>query len=167
MDLSFTDAMNYALEHLSKIQVDGLPGFKTHIAFLPCNTRVESGCSTPGSSFSSSSLSSTPEYSFKPKITVMSIQDAYELYELDQTGGPILSEFITKIAGKPLPCLTDRKTELSYVDMTRLAMYTGWPEVGEFHLQGGRVGLAQDADERLDEQLDGSQSATCKISVFS
>jgi hypothetical protein len=166
MDLSFTDAMNYALEHLSKIQVGGLPRFETHITFLPCDTGVQSDCSTPGSSSSSSSLSSTSEYSFKPNIIVMSNQDACELYELDQTGTPILSEFVAKIAGKPLPELTNWTTVLSVVEMAHIRD-ANWAEVGKFNLQGGWFGLPQDVDKGLDKQLDDSQPATCKISVFS
>ena len=78
MYLPFAEALNHALEDLSKVQVNGLPGFKTHIAFVPCNKLVSSNRKLPGSRF-------------KPDIVVMLLQDARELHGLETVDTPSVS----------------------------------------------------------------------------
>jgi hypothetical protein len=153
MYLPFTDAMNYALEHLSDIKVDGLPGLETHIAFVPYNKGVKSNNGASRSSF-------------KPDIAIMPLQDAYESHKLEKTGKLTLSEFITKITGKSSSGVTNWKTVLSAVEVKR-DKNAVWPELGEFNVQGGQVSIVPDVDERLDEKMYDSQPTTRKINYFS
>jgi hypothetical protein len=145
MYLPFTDAMNYALEQLSDIEVDGLPGFETHIAFVPCDKGVKSDNDVSRSSY-------------KPDIAVMSLQDACEFHQLETTK-PMLSEFITKITGKSPSGITNWKTVLSAVEVKRNKK-TVRPESGESNVQGG-------VEEGLSETPYNSQLSTCKINAFS
>jgi hypothetical protein len=140
MYLPLVQAMNYALELLSKIEVDGLPKFKNHIAFVPCNKGVQSDSGIAGSSF-------------KPDIAIMSIQDAYNLYQL--SGAPELSKFTSQLPAKPLSDLT-WKAILSAVEIKRVKGASKGP---------GNV--LQDVDECPDEELHDSQPATGKIDAVS
>ena len=151
MYLPFADAMNYALERLSNIEVNGLPKFKTHIAFVPCNKRVQSNRATPGSSF-------------KPDIAIMSIQDAYEFHELKQPDTPKLSKFISEIAEKSPSGLTNWGAVLSAIEIKR-KKDADWAVLGEFDRQNSQVSVVQDADKRLDEKQDDSQPTTRKIDI--
>ena len=81
----FTEALNYTLGHLSDVEVDGLPKFKSYIVFVLCNKGVSSNCDLAGSSF-------------KPDIALMSIQDAHKLYGLNQVDMLDVFQFIGKIA---------------------------------------------------------------------
>jgi hypothetical protein len=146
MYLPFTDAMNYALEQLSDIKVDGLPGFETHIAFVPCNKGVKSDNDVSRSAF-------------KPDIAVMSFPDACKFHQLEKTDELMLFEFITKIAGKSPSGITNWKTVLSAVEVKRNKK-TVQPESGESNALGG-------VDEGLSETPYNSQFTTCKINAFS
>ena len=151
MYLPFAEAMNYALEHLADIEVNGLPKFETHIAFVPCNRRVQSNRTTPGSSF-------------KPDIVIMSIQDAYGFHELKQHDTPKLSEFIGKIAEKSPSGLTNWGAVLSAIEIKR-KKDANWLMLREFYPQNSQVSVIQDANKRLDEKQDDSQPTTRKIDV--
>ena len=140
MYLPLVGAMNYALELLSEIEVDGLPKFKNHIAFVPCDKGVHSDRAIGGSSF-------------KPDIAIMSIQDAYNLYQLD--GPPELSGFTSQLSEKS-PSGFTWKVILSAIEIKRA---NGAPK--------GQDGVMQDVNERLDVELDGSQPTTCKIDALS
>jgi len=151
MYLPFAEALNYALEQLSGIQVDGLPEFKSHIAFVPCNKGVKSDRDLRG-------------YLLKPDIALMSIRGACEFYELDQHDAPNVSQFISKIAGKPPSGSTNWKTILSAVEIKRKSDVSGWASFPEaFGQQDRQVSVVQDADQQLDEILDDSQPTTRKI----
>ena len=153
--LPFAEALNYALQQLSGIQVDGLPDFKSHIAFAPCNKGVKSDSKLHGPAL-------------KPDIALMSIRSACEFYELDQLNVPNVSQFISKIAGKPPSGTTNWKTILSAVEVKRKSDMSGWASLPEvFDQQDGQVSVMQDADWRLDEVLDDSQPTTRKISLLS
>ena len=71
MHRPFTEVSNYALEDLSRIDVDGLPESKSHIVFAVCDKGVLSDHSLCGSSF-------------KPDTAVVSIEDACKFYGLRQ-----------------------------------------------------------------------------------
>ena len=121
----FAEAMNYALERLSEIELDGLPKFKTHIAFVPCNEGVESDCSVPGSLF-------------KPDLAVMSIKDAFEWHGINQTYKLKLSEFVSEIAGKEPPDPISWKTVLSAVEMKR-NKEARWVELDDSQNETGKI----------------------------
>ena len=114
MYLPLATALNHALDELSRIQANGLPEFKSHIAFVPCDTGVQSGRDLPGSSF-------------KPGVALMSIQDARELHKLDRVDGPKVCRLIGEIAEKPIPCSTSWSTILSAVEVKRKAICPAGP----------------------------------------
>ncbi|KAF9647703.1 hypothetical protein BDM02DRAFT_3270005 [Thelephora ganbajun] len=147
MYLPFTEALNYALEHLSNIRVNGLPKFKTHIAFVPCNKGVTSGRSLQGSSF-------------KPDIAVMSLQDAREFHGLNQLDTPKASQFIGEITGKSPPGFVSWKTVLSAVEVKRKKDASDWASLKVFNYQERQVNVMRDADQRLDEEPDTPQPTT-------
>ena len=152
MYLPFAEAMNYALERLSDIEVNGLPKFKTHIAFVPCNRRVQSNRTTPGSSF-------------KPDIAIMTIQNAYEFHKLQPPDTPKLSKFVGEIAEKSPSGLTNWGAVLSAIEIKR-KKDVDWAMLREFDRQDSRVSVIQDANKRLDEKQDCSQPTTRKIYTF-
>ena len=154
MYLPFTEIMNYALEQLSDVEVDGLPEFKSHITFVPSDARVKSNRYSPGSFFG-------------PDIVVMSIQDAYQFYQLDQTDEPTPSEFITKIKGQKPSGSIDWNILLSAVEIKR-GSREEWSKAGESSHQEGENIPGWDADLRLCERLVDSRitTSTCKINLF-
>lgn len=152
MHLPFADAMNHALEQLSDVEVDGLPEFKSHIAFVPCDARVESIHCAPGASS-------------KPNMVVMSAQDAYRLYGLNQTDAPVLSKFITKIKGQKPSGTINWNSVLSAVQVKR-GPREEFSNAGEPSHQGGREVPVLDADQQLLVILDDFQPTTCKVNVF-
>ena len=62
--------------------MDGLPKFKAHVVFVPCNKMISSDHSMPGSLF-------------KPNIVVMSLQYAHE-----RADAPKVLEFLSEIVGR-------------------------------------------------------------------
>jgi hypothetical protein len=139
----FTEVMNYALEPLSRIEVDGLPKFKSHIAFVPCDKGVKSDCDISGSSF-------------KPDVAVMSIQDAYKLYKLDGSDAPELSKLITEISVNAPSGSPSWKTILSAIEIKRGR--------GSSKHQDRAT---QDVDVQFDEELGDSQPVVaCKFDAF-
>ena len=145
----FSEAINYALEQLSDIEVDGLPKFKTHIAFVPCDSGVKSERTEPGSSF-------------KPDIAVMSIDSAYELRGLKGHDRPKLPSLITKVTGKEPKGEFNWTTVLSAVEIKR-KKDARWPELKRFYRQEEQVSVVRDADKQLDEELDDSHPPTREI----
>ena len=150
MYVPFAMATNYALGHLSGIEVDGLPPFKTHIAFVPCNQGVQSDHVLPASSF-------------KPDIVVMSLQDVYKLYGVDQTGAPNLSTLIAEITETSPSNVINWKSVLSAVEMKRKPV--DLPELGVFTHQETQVFIPQDVDKQLDEKPENSSLVTCKTNA--
>ena len=140
MYLPLVKFMNYALELLADIEVDGLPKFKNHIAFVPCNKGVQSDRAIGGCSF-------------KPDIAIMSIQDAYNLYQLD--GPPELSGFTSQLSEKSPSGLT-WKAILSAIEIKQASAASK-----------GQDGVVRDVNERLDVELAGSQPTTCEIDALS
>ena len=153
MYLPFAETMNYALEQLSDVKVEGLPEFKSHIAFVPCDAREESDCGIPGSEV-------------KPDLVIMQIQDAYGFYGLNQAEAPTLSQYVAKIKGRLPPDPTDWKTVLSAVELVR-GPPKPWPRMRKkFTYQRRSLIPAQRASKRLNEKLDHPRSATRKMNVF-
>lgn len=150
MYLPLAEAMNYALEQLSHIDIDGLPRFKTHIAFVPCNRRVLSDRDIEGSSF-------------KPDIAIMSIGDAYEFHELNGPDPPPLSEFINTIQGRSPSGVVKWKTVLSAIEIKRKKARDWPPLIGS----DPNDGVTRDVNKPLDEVPDDSQPSTCKINGVS
>lgn len=151
MYLPLSKALNYALEDLSNIRVDGLPEFKTHIAFVPCNKGLRSERKLSGSLF-------------KPDIALVSVQDASKPHEFDQPNTPKVSRLISEITGE-IPSGSARwKTLLSAVEVKRKKGVSGWAPLGVFGQQDKRVGTAtRDVDQWLDEKLDDSPPTTGEI----
>lgn len=91
--------------------MDGLPEFKTHIAFVPCSKGVKSDHN------SNHDLSGS---SFKPNTTPVSVQDTgWDSYESDQPDTLKFSQFISEITGESPSGSTNWKTILSAVEIKR------------------------------------------------
>ena len=146
------EALNYALESLSDVRVDGLPEFKAHIVFVPCDKGVPSNRNRPGSSF-------------KPDITVLPLTDARNFYELDKLDTPNVSHFISEIDGKSPPGFASWKTILSVVEVKRKKDMSGWALLEAIDYGDGCI--TQDLDQRLNEELDTSQSTTREVNPLS
>ena len=150
------EAFNYALEHLAAVEVEGLPKFKSHIAFAPCDKGVKSDRPEPGSSF-------------KPDIVVVTLDDAREMHQIPKSQAPNLSQLVGEIKGKP-PSHPRWKSVLSAVEVKRadFAEWT-WSGLGHFDAQEGQVGeITVSCDESLlEEKLDVTQIIACKIGVRS
>jgi len=153
MYLPFAEALNYALECVSNIRVDGLPEFQAHIAFVPCNKSVSSDRDLPGSSF-------------KPDLAIMSLRDARELYKLEDLDAPKVSQFVGEIAGGPPSGFTSWKAILSAVEVKRKDV-SGWAPLEVFNYQNSQVNVVRDVDQRLDEKPGGSQPITRKTNELS
>ena len=153
MYFPFAEAMNCALEQLSDIQVEGIPEFKTHIAFVPCSDKgVKSDRSAPGSSF-------------KPDIALMSLEDACEYHGVDRAGAPQLSEFITGVAKVSPSGSANWKNFLSAVEVKRRAVEL--PPLGFFDHSETQVSVIPDVDQRPDDKPDYPPPVTCKIDLIS
>ena len=144
----FADAMNLALEHLSKIQVDGLPESKIPIVFVPCDKNVSSDRDSPGTKF-------------KPDLAIMALEDARDFYGLNELDVPKVSQFVSKIPKGTSTGPIGWKTILSAVEMKRNCGRQDRPPRGSPEPQD-----IQDADQQLGEELDTSQPTTCKIDAF-
>ena len=154
MYLPLATALNHALEELSRIQANGLPEFKSHIAFVPCDTGVQSSRELPGSSF-------------KPDVALMSIQDARELHRLDRVDRPKVSRLIDEITEKPIPCSASWSTILSAVEVKRRSDMSGWASPKVFSQQDRKFGPTRDVDQCLDRKLDDSEPITRKVNLLS
>jgi len=153
MYLPFAEALNYALERVSNIRVNGLPEFQAHIAFVPCNKRVPSDRNLNGSLF-------------KPDLAIVSLQDAREFYKFESPDAPELSQFVSEIAGDTPPGFTGWKAMLSAVEVKRGKDAAGWVLPKVFDYQDKQVSVVRDADQRLDEKAGDSQSTTRKVNAL-
>jgi hypothetical protein len=145
----FSGAMNYALRRLSEVDVNGLPAFKDHIAFVPCSERgIQSNRAEPGSSF-------------KPDIAVMAIQDVYEFYEPGRRDGPELSELIGSIAEKAPSGQISWHTVLSAVEVKRTN--AKW---APFFDQGGQNEPPKSVNVQPNQEQSCSRSTTRKIDLL-
>jgi hypothetical protein len=161
----FSEALNYALEMLSEINVDGLPEFEEHIVFVPLDEGVESDRDLEGSLF-------------KPDIIIMSFDAACRFRNVRDTRTLTVSQFISKIPPKASTKKGSKansssrvgwKDVLSAVEMKRDPK-DGWPLLGHFS-----ENVPQIVSEGMDAQLlqsrntdpatpsDVSQSQTRKI----
>jgi hypothetical protein len=161
----FSEALNYALEKLSEINVDGLPEFEKHIVFVPLDEGVESDRDLEGSLF-------------KPDIIIMSFDAACRFRNVRDTRTLTVSQFISKIPPKASTKKGSKansssrvgwKDVLSAVEMKR-GPKEEWPLLGHFS-----ENVPQIVSEGMDEQLlqprnadpatpsDVSQSQTRKI----
>ena len=141
----FSKALNHALEDLSKIQVDGLPEFKTHTAFVPRRKGVKPDRNLSGSSF-------------EPNTTSVSDQStsSESSAESDQSDMIKFSQFISEISGESPSGSTNWKIILSAVEIRRKWDESDWAPLGVFDQQDSKVDAMRDADQRLDEKLDDS-----------
>jgi hypothetical protein len=152
MCVPLSEAMNYALQHLSGINVNGLPAFKNHIAFVPC---FERGVPYNRAEFGPS---------FKPDIAIMSIQDAYEFFEPGRRDGQELSEFISGIAEKTPSGQINWISVLSAIDIRRTD--AKWAPFGVFGDQGGQNDSPTNVDLQPNKEQNNSRFATCKINLL-
>jgi len=138
--------MNQALEHLSKIQVDGLPKFKTPIVFVPCDAE--------------SSDYDSQGNTFEPDLAIMTLEYARELYGLNELDAPTISEFASKISKGCSISSIGWQAILSVVEMR-----WEWDPPG---CPSPRIASQdmRDLDQRLDDEPDTSQPTTCKIDPF-
>ena len=79
-----SNALNYGLERLSKINVEGLPKFEDHIVFVPSDKGVRSDRDLVGSLF-------------KPDIVLMRLVAACDFRNIKLTRGTSVSQFISRI----------------------------------------------------------------------
>ena len=151
----FTEALNYALEELSRINVDGLPKFKTHIVFAVCDKGVVSNRSLHGSRF-------------KPDIAVLSIEDACEFYKLEQlqANEPQISQFVNGAKDKSQSGTLRWSSILSAVEVKRKSKGS-WALLKKSGLQEEQFSVIPGANNLLDEEPDDSQPTTRKTDVFS
>ncbi|KAF9780823.1 hypothetical protein BJ322DRAFT_1112224 [Thelephora terrestris] len=117
--------MNFALEHLSDIEVAGLPKFKSHIAFVPCNKGVLSNRDKAGSLF-------------KPDLLIMTLQDTYKHHKLDGPDAPRLSEFTSIIAETSTDGSFSWEEVLLAIEVKRTRA-PGWLPLTKSKLKGGAV----------------------------
>jgi hypothetical protein len=151
----FSGAMNYALQRLSKVDVDGLPAFRNHIAFVPCREReIQSNRAEPGSLF-------------KPDLAIMSLEDAYKFYEPGRGDGPELSEFTNVIAEKKPSGPISWSTVLSVIEIKRSD--AKWAPLGvPFKVlddQGRQNNPPKNVNVQLNGEQDNSRSTTRKIDL--
>jgi len=79
-----SDALNYGLERLSEIDVDGLPEFKDHIVFVPSDKDVTTDRDLEGSLF-------------EPEVALMRFATACDLLKIKVTRSLSVSRFVSKI----------------------------------------------------------------------
>jgi len=85
-----SNALNYGLERLSKIDVEGLPKFGDHIVFVPSDEGVKSDRDLEGSLF-------------KPDIALMKLSTACDFRKIKGTRGLSVSRFVSKIPKEATP----------------------------------------------------------------
>ena len=79
-----SSALNYGLEELSEVEVDGLPKFQNHIVFVPLDEGVTSDRDLEG-------------LSFKPDVVLMSFTTACDFRKIKYTRTLKVSQFVSKI----------------------------------------------------------------------
>jgi len=151
----FADALNHALEQLANIQVNGLPGFKAHIAFVPCNNDVSSDEGDDDS----------PETSLRFNVAVMLLEDACKLHNLDKLDQRKVSQFIDETKGTP-SCFANWKAVLSVIEIEWKEGPSGWPPLEAFEYRNGQVSVMRDTDQWLGGEPDTSKPTSREINVF-
>ena len=130
----FSDALNYGLECLSGIKVDGLPRFHDHIAFVPWDEDMSSDRALKGSMF-------------KPDIVLMSFATACDSRGI--TKNLKVSQFVDETLKKAPAVSPHRigwKNVLSAVEVKRYPQKK-WPVMDNFTDE-----VPQITDEGLDDQ---------------
>jgi len=82
-----SNALNYGLERLSKIEVDGLPKFHDHIVFVPWDEGIPSDRALKGSLF-------------KPDVVLMSLATACDFRGIKDRENLTVSQFVDEIPKK-------------------------------------------------------------------
>ena len=144
----FAEALNYAFKCVSNIQVDGLPEFKAHIVFVPCDNPIPS----------------RRESLFKPGLVILSLQDARKFHQLEEVDAPDVSRFISEIEGRSLSGLT-WEAVLSAVEVKWNGI-SMWASLEVFGEQDGKFSATGGANLRLDEEPHDSQPATGKMNAL-
>jgi len=144
----FSDALNYGLECLSKIEVDGLPKFRGNIVFVPWGME--------GSSF-------------EPDVVLMSLTTACNSHQITDRESFGVSQFVTKVTKTSSEAIPSKNTPrrrigwkyiLSAVEVKRGQGQEGtWPVMGNLTDE-----VPPFTNKGLDEQLlqsPSSDSETC------
>jgi len=158
----FSDVLNYGLECLSEIEVDGLPKFRDHIVFVPFGVE--------GSSFG-------------PDVVLMSLATVCNFHGITDREGLRVSQFVDKITKKAPPkavpsknappCRIGWEDTYSVVEVKRGQGQEGtWPVIGNFTDEAPRF-TNEDLGERLlrspgpdpetSSEVSTSQSQTRKV----
>jgi len=82
-----SNALNYGLEELSKVEVPGLPEFQNHIVFIPLDEGVTSDRNQEGSLF-------------KPDVILVPFTTACDFHKFKDTRSLKVSQFVSKIPKK-------------------------------------------------------------------
>ena len=145
----FSDALNYGLERLSKIEVDGLPKFRNNIVFVPWGVE--------GSSF-------------EPDVVLMSLATACDLHGITDRESLGVSQFVTKVTKTSSEAIPSKnapprrrvgwKYILSAVEVKRSqGQEETWPVMGNFTDE-----VPSFTNKGLDEQLLQSPSSDSETS---
>jgi len=137
-----SDALNYGLECLSEIHVEGLPEFKDHIVFVPSDKDATSDRDLEGSLF-------------EPEVVLMRFTTACDLLKIKVTRSLSVSWFVSKIPRTtperhPQADPTYRigwKDILSPVEVKQYSSRK-WP-ILEIFVNGAASITKKDADEEL------------------
>ena len=155
-----SNALNYGLECLWEIKVDGLPARSDRIVFVPWDEDMPSDRTIKGSLF-------------KPDVILMSFTTACDFRGITDKDGLTISQFVHKIPEKgpknapsktrhsknvphkknsPKTALPNRvgwKDVLSAVEVKKRGRKAGWPAIVNFTDEVPDI----DDEERLDEEL--------------
>jgi len=132
-----SDALNYGLECLSNIEVDGLPKFGDNIVFVPWDEGMPSDRALKGSMF-------------KPDVVLMSFATACDSRGITDRKNLRVSQFVDEIPKKAPAVSSNRigwKNVLSAVEVKRDPQ-TKWPAMDNFTDE-----VPQITDEGLDDEL--------------
>jgi len=155
-----SNALNYGLECLSKIDVEGLPQFGNHIVFVPSDKGIKSDRDLDGSLF-------------KPDIALMKLSTARDFLRIKETRGPSVSRFVSKIPNQTTsnrrPPKASLSTQVAKSNLSKNALQAApsrriswkdilsavevkrisgrkWPKLGTFTDEVGPI-VNEDADE--------------------
>ena len=144
-----SDALNYGLECLSKIEVDGLPKFRDDIVFVPWDEGMPSDRALKGSMF-------------KPDIILMSFATACDSRGIADRENLKVSQFVDEIPKKAPAVSPNRigwKNVLSAVEVKQDPQ-TVWRVTGNFTNE-----VPQITDGGLDDELFQSPSPDPETSL--
>jgi len=108
-----SNALNYGLERLSKIDVEGLPKFEDHIVFVPSEKGMRSDCDPEGPLF-------------EPDVVLMKLATACDFRKIKLTRGLSVSQFVGKIS----------KRTVSKVTPSVQVAKNGPPQIASIHRTG-------------------------------